>query len=146
MKAPEAVFISSVILVVLLSFFLLNIFSQQNSKFTKQLATSTKLAQEGVITMMGMKNADSFNQSACTDLKDPTINCGDFILSTCDNSPCIEKNTDTYTSPSWKVSEEESFYSRKVRITEENDKKEITVLVWWTDDEGLHKTVLTRQL
>lgn len=148
----EIFFILVSVILVLSSFVLLHTFSAQNTTFAKNLITTTNLAQEGINEIVHLRDQNSSaiktegKLPTCENILDPTISCTDFKLTMC--SPdivCLEKNQAPYTDPSWRIDESQFF--RKIRITDdEQGGKNITALVWWNDEKGIHKSVLTRKL
>ena len=65
---------------------------------------------------------------------------------------CLQRQPAPYSDPSWQVTSNNRFFSRKIRITEtgvageETKIKNVTVFVWWTDSQGLHRSILTRKV
>lgn len=169
----EIIYIFMVITITLISFSLLSITSKRNSDFSKNLVTARLLSQEGIKTVINLKNQNktsiiigsrSYTWSqlfdaaiilpGCTNPSDLAISCADFSFKDCNASKpylkdqCIELNTRTHIDESWKIKAEESnMFSKKIRITNaENNAKNITVFVWWIDAKGLHTSPITYKL
>lgn len=169
----EIIFILSIVIIVIGNFFLLNAFSAENNTFAKTYVRATQLVQERIRVILDIheKKMDKliivdnhfyswkqiFDKSvifpSCTDLLDPTTNCGDFILSNCPSGfhtaggSCIIKNKKPYTDGSWMIKKEIALFSQKIRIVDAGPKaKKITVFIWWYDSLGLRKSVITREL
>lgn len=168
----EIIYIFTVFTVTLLSFSLLHIASKRNSEFSKNLVVARLHSQEGVKTIIDLKKQDkksiivgshSYSWSQllhgkislpeCANTSDLTITCADFSINNCSLNPnqknlCIEESTKSYKAPFWKMPERDNkIFSRKVRITgTENNAKNVTVFVWWTDKEGLHTSPITYKL
>lgn len=145
----EMVFILLSVIIVLSSFVLLYSFSQQNTTFAKNLITTTNLAQEGINEILQLHDQifdSTIKLPPCENILDPTITCADFALAVCDTGKaCLARSSATYADPSWKIKDSQFF--RKVRITDDKQGgKNVTVLVWWSDAKGIHKSALTRKL
>lgn len=171
--AIEIIYILAIVIVTIVSFLLLSFASERNSQFSKNLATSRILSQEGIKTIINLHNQNktsiiigsrSYKWSqlfdgtvtlpSCVNPSDLTILCADFKLRECDISdhllkhPCIEISTNPHTDILWKMPEEENkIFSRKIRITNaEKNTKNITVFIWWIDPNGLHTSPISYKL
>lgn len=169
----ETVFILIVILIVVCNFFLLNAFSEENNTFARNYVRATQLVQERIKAVLAIhekktdkviKSGENFYRMtevfdgsvvlpACIDLLDPTTNCGDFILSKCSlgnnnaETRCIVRNKTHYTDSSWRVKEDIAAFSQKIRLTDAGPQtKKVTVFIWWYNQLGLRKSVITREL
>lgn len=148
--------------IIATAFVTLGVVSVRNSSFSRNQVSATKLAQEGIEAMISIRDQDtvgavlgngsndqwsklvvnsSFGLSC---LPDPTQTCsGDFQLSACTLGSipqrCISK-----TSTPEVIN---TIFSRKIQITDAGTNvKNVTAIVWWSDGQGLHKSVLSRKL
>lgn len=169
----EVMYIFIVIIISLVSFSLLHISSKTNREFSKNMVTARLLSQEGVKTIINLKNQNnasiivgpqSYTWSElfsgaltfppCTNPSDLTISCSDFNLKKCNTTnpdleySCIEMDTKPHTDVSWKIlDEEQGIFSKKIRISDAGkNAKNITVFVWWVDAKGLHTSPITYKL
>ena len=172
-RLVEIIFILSIIIIVVGNFFLLNTIAIKNNTVTGNLFRATKLVQERMKIMVDIygKKTDKlividghfynwselFNKTLtfqpCPNPQDPTSTCSDFILSNCPSKSqttqtrCFIRNTHTANQDIWKIKQDVAPFSQKIRISNEGENaKKITVLIWWTDLLGLHKSVITRIL
>ena len=164
----EVIFALAIGIIIATAFVSLGAVSVRNSRVATDQVTATKFAQEGmeaVITIRdqnsqwailnnGANNQWSKLQSflACAQPDNPAINCdGDFLLQETTCTPesvgtptpqrCITKS-----SGPWTLASPNQQYSRKIRISDSGttNVKNVTVFVWWTDSNGLHKSTLSR--
>ena len=91
--------------------------------------------------------------SPCVDLLAPASNCSDFILTQCPTQThpaqtrCVVRNSNLLSQDLWKIEGDAAAFSQKIRISNAGaNAKKITVLIWWTDSLGLHKSAITRAL
>ena len=169
----EIFFVFSVVIIILGNFFLLNAVSAENNTISRNHVRATQLVQKRVQKILGIqeKKTDKlividghfynwlelFDEPItfppCTNLLDPTSNCGDFILSQCPpgNHPaetlCVIGNKSFQEIDFWRIKQDIAPFSQKIRISDAGtNAKKITVLIWWTDSLGLHKSVISRIL
>lgn len=160
-------------MIIATAFVTLGTFSVRNSRFSANQAVATKLAQEvmeAIITIRDQNTVGAILNNGsddqwsklygtamnCSTPDDPQASCADtdFILqeTPCSlGSPttiaqrCIEKNSsgDVLSAPN-------DIFTRKVRIMNPPGGgltvKDVTVFVWWTDPQGLHKSSLSRKI
>jgi len=143
--------------IIATAFVTLGVVSVRNSSFSKNQVNATKFAQEGIEAMISIRDQDtvgavigngSDNQwsklvvnssfGSCSGSTDPLVACsGDFGLCFLGSEHCINKN----------IVETIGLFQRKIRITDDVlNVKNVTVIVWWSDGQGLHKSVLSRKL
>ena len=169
----EIIYLIAVIGIILANFFILTYVSAKNNTVTRNLATATKLVQESVKEMVNISGEKTeklivinghfynweelFNSNLsfppCGNPLDPESTCSDFLLSACppgiysNKSRCIIRDTHSFNLNTWKITQDATHFSKKIRIIDAGGKtKKVTVLVWWTDSLGLHKSVITRIL
>lgn len=169
----EIVFVLGVVTIVISNFFLLNVLSITNNTISKNHVRATRLVQERMKTMLDIyeKKMDKrvvidgqfYNWSelfdkkvafpSCVDLLDPASNCSDFMLSLCPSEThpvgtrCVVRNRNAYNTDSWKIKQDVAPFSQKIRMSDIGaNAKKITVLIWWIDSLGLHKSVIARTL
>lgn len=137
-------------LIVISAFVSLGVISVRNASVSKNQANATQLATEGIEAVIAIQNTngvvgsgrwqDIFAQSfPCSsgDIVNPQVSCnGDFILNT--NVPSLTTGTNFAIQPP---------FSRKIRITDSSSNiKNVTSIVWWTDSQGTHKSVIARKI
>lgn len=159
----EVVIALGVIVIVTGAFVVLATVSVRNSNFSKNQVTATQLGTEAIEAMITIRdqntagaienNGDnnqwskvagsSLNVTSCP--ANPAQPCsGDFKLTNCTINSIPQRCITKTTTPELLNN---GVFSRKVQITDaETNLKNVTVLVWWTDSQGLHKSVLIRKL
>lgn len=169
----ENIFIFSVTVIIIGNFFLLHKVSTANNTATGNLDAATKLAQSSVKEIVNISekkidkaiviNGNSYNWKeiftnnisflSCNNPHNPESICSDFVMAPCSSeiysnkSLCIIQNTQPFDANSWKITQDIPHFSRKIRIANEGTgAKKVTVLVWWTDSLGLHKSAISRVL
>ena len=162
----EIVFVLAIVIIVVGNFFLLNTISKENNSVSGNLAKGTQLVQERVKIMLNIEEkktekvfvidgqyyswSDLFDKSItfspCADVLNPLSNCSDFVLTKCPAEMipsliyCIVRDSNNKNA-------DIAAFSQKIRITNSgNNAKNVTVLIWWSDSLGLHKSAITRIL
>lgn len=166
-------FVFSVVIIIIGNFFLLNAISAENNTISRNHVRATQLVQERVQIMLSIQkqkkdkrviiDGHSYNWSElfdkavtflpCVSPLDPSSNCSDFILSECltetnvVGSRCVIRSKTFQSTDSWKIKQDIAPFSQKIRLSDSGtNAKKITVLIWWTDSLGLHKSVISRTL
>lgn len=169
----EVIFITTSVAIIISNFFILHAVASANNTVTGNLATATRLVQESVkeIVNVSEKKTDKlivingrfyswpelFNNElsfpSCGDSLDPKSSCSDFLLLPCssgihsDESLCIIRDTHSLNAQTRRITKDTAHFSQKIRIMDAGvQAKKVTVLVWWTDSLGLHKSAITRTL
>lgn len=169
----EIIFSIAVIGTIVVNSLILTHVSAKNNIVTENLATATKLVQESVkeIVHISGKKTDKliiinghsyswpelFNNnlsfSSCKEPLNPESTCSDFLLLPCppgtysDKSRCITRDTRSLNMHTREITQDSTHFFQKIRIIDAKAQaKKITVLVWWNDSLGLHKSAITRTL
>jgi len=136
------------------AFISLGVVSVRNSRFATDQVSATKYAQEGIEKMINIRDQSSSTNTVWTDLfngsmpscsqpTNPLVACAnDYQLS---GSSMIQSSSPEVLTPY--VGNSNVPFNRKVRIADAGTNvKNVTVFVWWTDANGLHQSVLSRNI
>lgn len=166
----EGIFITSIVFIVLGNFLYLNANSEKNNTIPNNHVRATQIVQKSIQSILAIQSnktekliqinnqlyswEELFNQTflACDNPQDPKTTCSDFIITTCPSEiatltkKCLMYNDSFLIKSPWQLEKDITQYSQKIRIYDyEKNIKKITVIVWWNDSLGLHKSVISRE-